>query len=118
MPVWITKKLPIAEWGSVQFRLMMAQYEIKSSLQLAMLIRSGGIGNPDDVYLLIPDESVSKLFPGFSPISENRIPNGLKMVMGVESELRRMFPEIAAKIGTPAQVVEIVERGLETAEPT
>ena len=98
MPVWITKKAPISEWGRLQFRLIVAQQEMVSSLHLAMLVRHSGLDHPDDVVILLPDDSLRELFPGFIVIAESDIPEGMKLLVGTASTFSKRFPEIAAKL--------------------
>jgi hypothetical protein len=110
MPTWITKKLPIGEWGSVQFRMIMAQQEMSSSLHLAMLVSPRAQGQLYDVVILLPDDSLRSQFPGFTDISESDVPAGMKLLVGEASSFKKRFPEIAATLDqetsmrrTPAQ---------------
>lgn len=102
MPVWITKKLPVSEWGAVHFRLDVAQQQMRSSLHVAMLRGPGEIGQPDNVFILLPDETLMDRFPGFSPITENDIPKGVSMLIGTETGFAKRFPEVAAKLTATA----------------
>jgi hypothetical protein len=56
MALWLSKRAPIGEWGGIQFRLILAQQESKSQLHYAMLARTGPLGEPDDVFILLPDD--------------------------------------------------------------
>jgi hypothetical protein len=98
MPIWITKKSPISEWGPIQFRMIMAQQEMPSSLHLAMLVSTGAQDQPDDVVILLPDDSLRSQFPGFTDISEGDVPAGMKLLVGTASSFKRRFPEIAATL--------------------
>jgi hypothetical protein len=98
MSVWITDRLPISAWGAVQFRVMLVQQEMRMPLHLAMLVRSGALGEPDDVFVLLPDASLAARFPGFVEIGEAAIPSSLRMLVGPASGFEKRFPEIAAKI--------------------
>jgi hypothetical protein len=98
MPIWATQKLPISEWGAVQFRLAVAQLEMRLALHLAMLRWPAPLDQPDDVYILLPDETLMQRFPGFTQIAENEIPEGVSMLLGEKLGFAKRFPETAAKI--------------------
>jgi hypothetical protein len=98
MPTWITKKSPISEWGGVQFRMIMAQQEMPSSLHLAMLVSPRAQGQLYDVVILLPDDSLRSQFPGFADISESDVPAGMKLLVGEASSFKKRFPEIAATL--------------------
>jgi hypothetical protein len=98
MPVWITKKLPISEWGGVQFRVLVLQQELKSPLHLAMLYRPTGFRELDDVFIVLPDIGLMARFPGFAEIAEADIPDGVQMLVSVGPEFEQRFPQVAARI--------------------
>ena len=81
----------------MQFRLDVAQQQMRSSLHVAMLRRAGEVGQPDDVFILLPDETLRDRFPGFTPITENDIPHGVSMLIGTETGFAKRFPDVAAK---------------------
>jgi hypothetical protein len=99
MPKWITKKLPFSQWGAVQFRVEIARQEFGQPLHLALLVKSGDLNQPDDVFVLVPDESLKTRFPGFSDIAEHEIPTGLTLLVGPDVFAKR-FPDVAAKLRT------------------
>ena len=98
MPVWITKKLPIWEWGGVQFRVLVLQQELQSPLHLAMLFRPTGFRELDDVFIVLPESGLTARFPGFVEIAEADIPAGVQMLVSAGPEFERRFPDIAAKL--------------------
>ena len=98
MPVWITKKLRIAEWGATQFRVELVQHEMGTPLHLAMLRRQGNLDQPDDVYIVLPDERLMERFPDFVPIAESDIPHGLTMLVGTGSVFAKRFPDLAKRL--------------------
>ncbi len=98
MAIWITKKLPIAEWGAVQFRVLVLQKELKSSLHLAMLFRPTGFRELDDVFIVLSDAAQIARFPGFSEIPEADIPDGVRMLVSAGPEFEKRFPQIALKL--------------------
>jgi hypothetical protein len=102
MPTWITKKLPTGEWGQIQFRMIMAQQEMPSSLHLAMLVSAGAHDRLYDVVILLPDDSLRSQFPGFTDISESDVPVGMKLLVGKASSFKKRFPEIAATLDPDA----------------
>ena len=98
MPTWITKKSPIREWGGIQFRMIMAQQKMPSSLHLAMLVSARAQDELYDVVILLPDEGLRAQFPGFTDISESDVPVGMKLLVGTASSFKKRFPEIAATL--------------------
>jgi hypothetical protein len=98
MPVWATKKLPISEWGSVQFRVLVLQQELKLPLHLAMLCRPAGFRQIDDVFIVLPDTSMMERFPGFAEIAEADLPEGMEVLVSAGPEFERRFPQVAAKL--------------------
>jgi len=98
MPIWLTKQMRIIAWGATQFRVMSAQHQSGSLLQLAMLRRRGELGCPDDIFILLPDESLKDRFPGFEEVSQNDVPAGLRLLVGTELDVVARFPDVAAKL--------------------
>ena len=98
MPTWITNKLPIVEWGPVQFRVLVLQQELKSSLHLAMLFRPTGFRELDDVFIVLPDATFLTRFSGFTEILEENIPHNVRMLVGKRPEFDKRFPQVAAKL--------------------
>ena len=98
MPVWITKKLPISEWGGVQYRVLVLQQELKSPLHLAMLFRPTGFRELDDVFIVLPDAGLRSRFPRFVEIAEADIPQGVRMLVSAGRDFERRFPRVAAKL--------------------
>jgi hypothetical protein len=98
MAVWINKKLPIAEWGAVQFRVLLLQQELKSPLHLAMLFQPTGLRELDDVFIVLPGANLTTRFPGFSEIMEENIPNNVRMLVGARPEFGKRFPQVALKL--------------------
>lgn len=68
---------------------------MRSSLHVAMLRSPGEIDQPDDVFILLPDETLMNRFPGFAPITENDIPQGISMLIGTETGFAKRFPDSA-----------------------
>jgi hypothetical protein len=97
MAVWLNAKLIMAEWGQVQLRLDLLRAQLQSSLHVAMLIKLTD-NQQSEVFLLLPDELTSLLFPMFEPISDAAIPDGLFLVFGDRPTLARLFPHIATRI--------------------
>ena len=98
MACWLTQKLRISEWGAIQFRVDMLRHALDIPLHVAMLIRRGVDEEPDEVFVLIPDDSYTSKFPGFAKIDEKSIPTGIDLIVGPEIEFGKRFPEIAAKV--------------------
>jgi hypothetical protein len=98
MSVWITKKLRIAGWGAVQFRLIVLQQEMRSALHLAMLVRRSKVGQFDNVFILLPDQGLMDQFPGFIRVDESSLPEGLTLLVGPPSDFEKLFPAVAAKV--------------------
>ena len=98
MACWLTHKLTIAQWGAIQFRVDMLRQELDDPLHVAMLIRRGVAGEPDEVFVLVPDGVFRSKFPGFTEIEEKFIPTGLDLRVGPEIEFEKMFPGLAAKV--------------------
>ena len=97
MPTWMTQKLPIGQWGAIQYRVEVVRQELGEPLHLTLLVKRGNLGQPDDVFLMVPDDSLNAKFPGFSDIAESDIPSGLTMLVGPDA-FNKLFPEIAAKL--------------------
>ena len=102
MPTWITNKLPIVEWGPVQFRVLVLQQELKSPLHLAMLFRPTGFRELDDVFIVLPDPILKTRFSGFTEIVEENIPHDVRMLVGTRPEFDKRFPQVAMKLQRPA----------------
>ena len=98
MACWLTQKLKIAEWGAIQFRVDMLRHALDAPLHVAMLVRRGADGEPDEVFVLVPDASFMAKFPGFAEIDETFIPTGLDLIVGPGIEFEKRFPEIAGKV--------------------
>ena len=98
MPIWITKKLPITEWGTVQFRVLVLQQELKSPLHLVMLFRPTGFRELDDVFIVLPDATLMTRFSGFTEILEENIPHDVRMLVGTRPEFEKRFPQVAVKL--------------------
>jgi hypothetical protein len=98
MPIWVTKQMPIASWGAIQFRMMAAQHHSRSPFRLAMLRRRGELGCPDDIFILLAEEGLKAHFPGFEEVSQDNVPAGLRLLVGDELEVVARFPDVAAKL--------------------
>ena len=98
MAIWITKKLPIVEWGPVQFRVLVLRQELKFPLHLAMLFRPTGFRELDDVFIVLPDATLMTRFSGFAEILEENIPHDVRMLVGTRPEFDKRFPHVAAKL--------------------
>ena len=98
MPIWISKRLPIAEWGALQFRVLVLQHELKSPLHLAMLFRPTGFRELDEVFIVLPDATLMTRFAGFIEILEEEIPHDVRMLVGAKPEFEKRFPQVAAKL--------------------
>ena len=98
MAVWITKMQSIAEWGTTQFRVLLLQHELTSAHDLAMLVRRGQRGHPDEAFILLPDLSFRLRFPGFFDIDERALPDSLRVIVGSTETLSNRFPELAAQL--------------------
>ena len=97
MAVWLTAKLAMAEWGLAQLRLDLLRAQSKFSLHWAVLVKLTD-NQKSEVFLLVPDELTSLLFPMFQPISDTEIPEGMFLVLGDRPTLARLFPHIATRI--------------------
>jgi hypothetical protein len=97
MAVWLNAKLALPEWGRVQLRVDLLTTQMRSSLHLAMFVKLTN-NRESEVFLLLPDELTSLLFPMFEPMSESEIPEGLFLVVGDPKTLASLFPHIAARI--------------------
>jgi hypothetical protein len=96
MPVWIKHRMTIPEWGAAQYRLLILQQETRA--QLAMLIRAGDSGQPDDVFVALPDSELLSRFAGFTAVDEADIPTGVALLVGAGPEFAERFPQVALKL--------------------
>ena len=98
MPIWLTKKLPPSKWGAIQFRASLLESEAGTRLHFAMLVKRRPLGEPDDVFILLPDDGLTAHFPGFATIDATALPDGLRMLIGSEAAIAKRFPELAPKL--------------------
>jgi hypothetical protein len=96
MAVWLKNGLTIAEWGAVQFRLIVLQHETRK--QMAMLVHANASGKTDDVFVALPDDELTAKFPDFTAIAQADIPNGVTLLVGADNGFAEKFPDVALKL--------------------
>jgi len=89
MPIWLTRKLEVTEWGTLQFRASMIQSDVGTRLYFAFLVKRRPLGEPDDVFILLPNDEMISRFPGFTRTTANDLPNGIRMLLGSEAAFAR-----------------------------